>query len=112
MTLEFKPTTPNINEVRMHHFGEPSAGLMPEAKWCVVAEIAGLTPRELQVAKLLFRGLTRQQIANELSVKIRTVRHHLESLHEKLHVSNRVGVVLRIIQIRFLELQEDVAAST
>ena len=58
--------------------------------------------REQQVCKLLFDGLTRQKIAEQIGISNRTVRHHMEQIHIKLNASNRVGVVLRIIQLRDL----------
>ncbi|MEM8680214.1 MAG: helix-turn-helix transcriptional regulator [Planctomycetota bacterium] len=80
--------------------GQPSDGLLTDLQWEGVARAGKLSPREAEVAKLLFQGHTRQQIAEFLQIKPRTVRQHTESLHDKLNVTSRVGVVLRIIQIR------------
>lgn len=59
-----------------------------------------MTSRERQVCERLFQGQTRQEIATCLGIKPRTVREHLENIHSKLRVRNRIGVVLRIIQMR------------
>ena len=61
-----------------------------------------MSRREQDVCKLLFDGLTRQKIAEQMDISNRTVRHHMEQIHVKLNVSNRVGVVLKIIQLRDL----------
>ncbi len=56
--------------------------------------------REGQVCRLLFEGHKRDQIAEMLGISPRTVRYHLESLHKKLKVNTRVGLVLRMVQLR------------
>ena len=74
--------------------------LLSPGEWESVACTGKLTSREASVCQLLFEGLTRPEIASHLGIKPRTVRQHLETIHQKLHVKNRVGVVLRIVQIR------------
>lgn len=49
---------------------------------------------------MLFEGKTRGEVADELGIKNRTVRQYVEQLHTKLQVNSRVGLVLRIIQVR------------
>jgi two-component system nitrate/nitrite response regulator NarL len=48
-----------------------------------------LTPREIDVIKLVARGASNQQIAAELHVTVNTVKAHLKRILEKLHVQNR-----------------------
>jgi DNA-binding NarL/FixJ family response regulator len=56
----------------------------------------GLSPRELQVAKLVGQGLTNQRIAEELSLSVRTVETHLSRVFTKLGVDSRVGVATKL----------------
>jgi predicted ATPase/DNA-binding CsgD family transcriptional regulator len=49
----------------------------------------GLTGRELEVLRLVARGLTNQQVAAHLVVSERTVHAHLRSTYRKLGVSSR-----------------------
>lgn len=55
---------------------------------------ATLTPRELQVLRLLGEGLMARTIAMRLSLSPRTVHHHLGSIYEKLGVRDRLAAVL------------------
>jgi DNA-binding NarL/FixJ family response regulator len=50
----------------------------------------GLSPRELDVVKLVARGLTNAEIAGQLFISIGTVKTHLGSVQTKLGARNRV----------------------
>ena len=50
---------------------------------------AGLTPRELEVLRLLAQGLTSAQIAEQLIIGVVTVNFHVRSIYSKLGVSSR-----------------------
>jgi DNA-binding NarL/FixJ family response regulator len=54
-----------------------------------VTDDADLTPRELEVLKLIGEDLTNQQIAEELVIEVGTVKNHVHSILEKLNVSSR-----------------------
>jgi HD-GYP domain-containing protein (c-di-GMP phosphodiesterase class II)/DNA-binding CsgD family transcriptional regulator len=59
---------------------------------------AGLTDREVEIMRLLARGLSRRQVAQTLFLSEHTVRHHLEHIYDKLGVSTRVAVALFAIE--------------
>jgi predicted ATPase/DNA-binding CsgD family transcriptional regulator len=51
----------------------------------------GLSAREAEVLKLVARGLTNAQVAQELFISPRTVNRHLNSVYAKLGVSSRAA---------------------
>jgi DNA-binding NarL/FixJ family response regulator len=53
---------------------------------------AGLSPRELDVVKLVARGLTNAEIAAQLFISVGTVKTHLGSVQAKLNARNRVEI--------------------
>lgn len=53
-----------------------------------------LTPREVEVLQCLARGLSNREIANELSVSVRTVTTHVRNILDKLHLANRTQAAL------------------
>lgn len=51
-----------------------------------------ITPRELEIARLIQDGLSNKQIASRLSLSIYTVKNHVHNLIAKLDVDGRVEV--------------------
>lgn len=52
---------------------------------------AGLSPRELEVLRLVAEGLTDAEVAERLFISRRTVSQHLRSIYGKLGVNSRVA---------------------
>ena len=57
-----------------------------------------LTLRELDVLRLVARGLTNQDIAKELVISEGTVRFHVSNILGKLHLANRTQAALYALQ--------------
>jgi two-component system NarL family response regulator len=57
-----------------------------------------LTGRELEILKMLSKGLTNKQIGSALSISDNTVRNHVNSIIEKLEVSDRTEAATTAIQ--------------
>ena len=57
-----------------------------------------LTPRELQTLELVALGSTNKEIARELNISDNTVRHHVNSIMDKLQVSDRTEAVATAIR--------------
>lgn len=62
-----------------------------------------LTPRELDVLRLLARGLQNKEIAAELVISERTVKFHVSSILSKLDAGNRTEAVTRALQRGLIE---------
>lgn len=52
-----------------------------------------LSPKEREVLQLLTRGAVNKEIAAALNITENTVKNHMKSIMEKLHLENRVQVV-------------------
>ncbi|MBT2515779.1 response regulator transcription factor [Arthrobacter sp. ISL-30] len=57
----------------------------------------GLSPREVEVLRLIVRGLTNRAIGAELFLSERTVQRHVSNIFDKLGVSSRTQAATRAI---------------
>ena len=92
-----------VTAIRQVHRGEPS--LHPTSARKVLRELRQpqaerallpepLTARELEVLQLIAKGLSNQEIADQLVVAEPTVRTHVSRILDKLHLVNRVQATL------------------
>jgi DNA-binding NarL/FixJ family response regulator len=63
-----------------------------------------LNARELEFLKLASTELTYKEIADQMSISVRTVDGYRDALFEKLHVKSRVGLVLYAIKNKMIDL--------
>lgn len=59
---------------------------------------AGLTAREVEVLRLLARGLTNKQTAQQLAISPNTVGRHVESIYSKIGASTRAAAALFAVE--------------
>ena len=58
----------------------------------------GLTAREVEVLRLVARGFTDAQVAEQLVISPRTVNAHLTSIYGKIRASSRAGATRYAIE--------------
>jgi HD-GYP domain-containing protein (c-di-GMP phosphodiesterase class II) len=68
---------------------------------------AGLTTREVEVLRLLARGLSNRQIAERLTISRRTVDNHVDHVYTKLGVSNRARASLLAVRYGLMSVTDD-----
>jgi two-component system, NarL family, response regulator LiaR len=94
--------------IRAAHRGEavlhPSvaAKLLAERRRPPAAH-ADLTARELEVLRLIARGLQNKQIATELHVSEKTVKTHVSAILRKLDVTDRTQAAMYAVRERLAE---------
>lgn len=65
-----------------------------------------LTEREMEVLKLVTKGLSNKDIADELYLSIRTVQGHLANIFNKLRVSSRTEAVVHALKQGWVTLED------
>jgi DNA-binding NarL/FixJ family response regulator len=60
--------------------------------------VGELTPRELEVLRLMAQGLENSEIARELVISTRTARNHVASILEKLQMENRIQAAVYAVR--------------
>jgi DNA-binding NarL/FixJ family response regulator len=66
----------------------------PSAGAAAAAQIAALTPRELDVLRLIGRGATNQEIAATLVISEATVKSHIGNILGKLELRDRAAAIV------------------
>jgi DNA-binding NarL/FixJ family response regulator len=64
---------------------------------------AGLSDREVEVLRLVSRGLTNRQIAEQFTISPRTAEHHVQHIYTKLGVSSRAAAAIFAMEHDLLE---------
>lgn len=67
------------------------------------APSAGLTPRELEIWRLLAAGLDNAEIAAELDISVSTVKNHITGIFNKLGVRDRAQAVIAAYESGLVE---------
>ena len=63
-----------------------------------------LTDRELEVLKLVAKGLNNRDIAKELFISENTVKNHIRNILEKLQLHSRMEAVVYAVREKLLEI--------
>jgi len=67
---------------------------------------SNLTARESEILEMLAKGLTNKQIGSALTISENTVRNHVNSIMEKLEVSDRTEAVAVAIQQGIIQISD------
>jgi DNA-binding NarL/FixJ family response regulator len=62
-----------------------------------------LTDREMQVLKLVARGMNNRDIAKELFISENTVKNHVRNILEKLQIHSRMEAVMVAVREKLIE---------
>ena len=65
-----------------------------------------LTPRQMEILKLIARGATNKEIAHKLGISKRTVEWHIRNILRKLGVRDRIQAVLLALRLGWISLED------
>ena len=66
-----------------------------------------LTPREIDVLRLIARGCTYKQVADRLGVSLHTVASHTKNTYRKLGVRSSAAAVMQAVTMQLLGHSEE-----
>jgi NarL family two-component system response regulator LiaR len=112
-----KDTSPHELLVAIRNVHAGTSSLDPEIALKVIHELSRpskfppteepLTEREMEILQLVARGLSNQQIAEELVISERTARTHISNILAKLHLANRTQAALYALRQGIAQLDEE-----
>lgn len=91
--LKGAPRDELFDAIRIVHAGGSLLQSVVTARLLDGLSAEPLTPRETEVLQLLAQGLPNKEIAQELTISVRTVKFHVSSLLGKLDAGNRTEAV-------------------
>ena len=92
--LKDAPQKQIVETIRLVHQGRRAIPPSIASKLAERITEEDLTPREMEVLRLMAQGKTNQEIARSLSISTRTVKAHINSIMSKLYAANRTHAVL------------------
>jgi two-component system NarL family response regulator len=63
-----------------------------------------LTDREMEVLRLVAKGMNNRDIAKELYISENTVKNHIRNILEKLHLHSRMEAVVYAVREKMIEI--------
>ncbi|MBE0535434.1 MAG: response regulator transcription factor [Phycisphaerae bacterium] len=79
-------------------FRRPEGVLKEDEQWMFLKKRYHLTSRETQVAILICRGFSNEEIAEALRISQSTVKTHLKNLYRRVRVDSRILLLLQFIE--------------
>jgi len=58
-----------------------------------------LTPREVEIAKLVCKGFDNNEVSKKLNIAYNTVRAHLGNIFRKVGVKGKAGIILEFVEV-------------
>ena len=78
-------------------YERPKVILLDERHWSYIQRRYHISPRELEVAKLVCSGLSNKEIAETLDIRQGTVKTHIKNIYRRIRVKNKVALLLRFM---------------
>jgi len=95
----YLPKYPTVNNETDNGsvFERPRISLLNEEHWFYIRKQYCMSPRELQVAKLVCQGFNNEEIAGNLKIKHGTIKTHMRNIYRRVRVKNKIEMLLRFV---------------
>lgn len=86
-------TPDNESLVELHRMA-----LLDDRHWRYLQRRYYISPRELQVARLICHGFNNDEIAKDLNIKRGTVKTHVRNIYRRIRVKNKLELLLTFLR--------------
>jgi len=76
----------------------PNIHLLDDEQWLFIRKRFRMSPRELDVARLVCRGLSNEEIGQRLKIKTATVKTHLRNVYRRVRVQRKLDMLLKFLE--------------
>ena len=94
---------PGLRLARLNEIGDVAVVSLPIGEHLPERDSA-LTPREMQVLRLLAEGASNKSIARRLGISVHTVKFHVASLIDKFEAVGRTDAVTHAVRLGVIQL--------
>jgi DNA-binding CsgD family transcriptional regulator len=78
-------------------FQRPRVSLLNDEHWLRIRRQYCMSPRELEVAKLVCQGFSNEEIAGNLKIKQGTIKTHIRNIYRRIRVKNKIEMLLKFV---------------
>lgn len=88
-------------EIAISNFAKRSNQSIPSLSFAKINKhlISQVSEREFEVLQLIYQGMTNQQIAENISISINTIKKHINSAYLKLDAATRTTAIARLLEL-------------
>ena len=78
-------------------YERPDVVLLDKKHWSYIQRRFRMSPREVQVAQLVCKGFSNEEIAKNLRIKHGTVKTHLRNIYRRIRTKNKIAMLLKLV---------------
>jgi DNA-binding NarL/FixJ family response regulator len=71
--------------------------LLNDEHWSYIRKQYSMSPRELQVARLVCEGFNNDEIADSLKITQGTIKTHIRNIYRRIRVKNKIEMLLKFV---------------
>jgi ATP/maltotriose-dependent transcriptional regulator MalT len=94
------------HERDMNSSERPLSHLLDEAQWHFIRKQFRMSPRELEVARMVCEGFGNEEIAAKLKIRSTTVKTHLRNVYRRVNVQRKLDMLLKFLSGRNMSLHQ------
>jgi DNA-binding CsgD family transcriptional regulator len=78
-------------------YERPQVRILDDSQWLFIRKSFRMSPRELEIARLVCGGFNNDEIAIKLKIKSATVKTHLRNVYRRIHVQRKLDMLLKFL---------------
>lgn len=72
----------------------------------MMRKLRKLSPRQMEVVKLIAKGYSNKEIADVIHISFHTVKSYIQEIYYSLRVKNRTQLIVKVLKKNIISLEE------